>query len=179
MGKGGGTPSIKIGPLEKEQAAFLKSQRSGIIEPTQAALFQPALSAATQAFNTGLSPRDRGALEGQYNQARENILQRSTRGGLMNKMLTTADLARAESVGNATNQARQLGIERGLGLLGGAAFPSANNIVGGGQAAAQSEQQRRQAQAQMAAQNQAAQGQGLSSTLGSIATIGSLAYMMF
>lgn len=171
MGKGGGVPSLKPGPLEKEQAKFLQTQRTGIIEPAQATLFAPALGAAAQGFDTSLGARDRQALEGQYNQARNNILQTGARGGLMQNMLTNTDNARAESVANAINQARQTGISRGLGALGPTAFPGAQSIIAGGQGAAQSEAQRIAQNAQNKIAGQQAAGQGLGSMLGGLGAL--------
>jgi len=170
--KGGGVPSLKPGPLEKEQAKFLQTQRENIIQPAQATLFGPALAAASQGFETSLSPRDRQTLEGQFAQNRSNILQSGQRGGLMQQMLSNTDTARAESVANAINQARQTGISRGLGAIGPTAFPGAQSIIAGGQNAAQSEAQRIAANQQnkIAAQQAAGQGKG-----GLIGGLGSLA----
>jgi hypothetical protein len=161
MGGKGSAPSIGPSPLAKEQAAFLKQQRKGVIEPAQAALLPGMMAGAPQALSTSLDPRSRATLEAQANQARQNIMQSGVRGGLMQKMLGTADIARAESVANAANQARNLGSLRSLQLLGPAAFPGAGQVMQAGQAAAQSDEQRRLQNAQMASQAGGGKGEGM------------------
>ncbi len=180
MGKGGGdVPTLMPGPLEREQAKFLKTQRKNIIEPAQQALFAPALTAATQGFQTNLSAQDRQALEAQHNQARSDIMSRGTRGGLMQQMLTNADIARADTVGNAINNARQLGIQRGLAALVPSAFPGAQSVMAGGQAAAGNEMARNQANINAQIQAQQAAGQGKGATIGGLGSLAGGAMMMF
>lgn len=170
MGGKGGAPSIGASPLSKEQAKFLKQQRQDIIEPGQAALFPAALPGAVGALSTSLSAQNRQALESQHNQALSNIMSRGTRGGLMQRMMTTADLARADTVGNAINQARELGQQRSLGLLGPAIFPGASQTIAAGQAAAQGDEARRLQNAQMQAQAGQSKGAGL----GGLMSLGSM-----
>lgn len=173
MGKG----KVKMpgpGPLENEQAKFLRGQRENVIEPVQAALMPAALPGAIQAFSTKLEAPDREALEGQFSQAKNSIMdQAGGRGGFLRRAMTMNDIARAQTVGNAAVNARQQGITRALGLLGPAAFPGANTTLQAGQGLVNSEQGR----AQMAAQASAQQGQGIGSAIGGLASIGGRAML--
>ena len=160
MGKSSGKVKLPApGPLEQAQADFLNSQRTGVIEPVQNALMPSALPAAIQGFNTSLAPPDRQTIEAQYKQSGQDIMnQAGGRGGMLRRAMTMNDLGRAETVANAASNARQLGIQRALGLLGPAAFPGANTVIQGGQAAASGEQARRAEAANAAAGSNAGKG---------------------
>jgi hypothetical protein len=167
MGKGG-TPKVKIGPLEVEQAQFLRQQRENVIEPVQGALMPAALPGAVQAFSTKLEAPDREAIEGQYSQLRKDIGASGARGGLLRRNMTLADQERARTVSNAAVMARQTGIARALGLLGPAAFPGAQAVTAAGGQLAGGEQSRAAQNAQLQAQSQG----GLGSALGGLASLG-------
>ena len=173
MGKS--SPKVKIGPLEKEQADFMRSQRKDLIEPVQGALMPLALPSAMQAFDTRLMAPDREAIEGQFNQAKNDIMAGGARGGLLRRAMTQADIGRAGAVSRAAVQARQQGIERGLGLLGPAAFPGANTTMSAANSLVGGEQSRNAANAQMKAQGQAQTGQAI----GTLAGLAGMAAMMF
>lgn len=160
MGGGkGGVPSLKPGPLEKEQAAFLKQQRHDVIEPIQAAGIPAAMPGFVQAFQTSLAAPDRQAIEGQFKQSMNDVMAGAGgRGGMLRRAMTDVSRARAETVANAVNQARQLGISRSLGLLGPAGFPGASTVINAGNQAAATEAQRRFQNAQMQAQAGSSKG---------------------
>lgn len=167
MGKGS-TPKIKIGPMEIEQADFLRQQRKNVIEPVQGALMPAALPGAIQAFDTKLMAPDREAIEGQFKQVKNDVMASGARGGMLRRNMTLADTERARAVSSAAQQARQTGISRALGLLGPAAFPGAQTVIGGMGNLAAGEQSRAAQNAQLAAQNQS----GFGSALGGLASLG-------
>lgn len=167
MGKSS-TPKVKIGPMEIEQADFLRQQRKNVIEPVQGALMPAALPGAIQAFSTKLEAPDREAIEGQFKQAKQDTMATGARGGMLRRNMTAIDNARAQTVSNAAVQARQTGIARALGLLGPAAFPGAQTVIGGMSDLTGGERARASANANMAAQNQS----GLGSALGMLTSLG-------
>jgi len=170
MGKGGG--KVKLpgpGPLETEQAEFLKGQRRDVIEPIQAALLPAALPGAIQAFRTKLDAPEREALEGQYAQAGRDIMSGvGGRGGQLRNLMSLNAMDRARSISNAAINARQTGIQRSLGLLGPAAFPGAQSVLSAGQGLVGSERDR----ANMAAQAASQQAAGKGNALGGLMSLG-------
>lgn len=167
MGKSG-TPKVKIGPMEIEQADFLRQQRRNVIEPVQGALMPAALPGAIQAFSTKLEAPDREAIEGQFKQVKNDVMASGARGGMLRRNMTLADTERARAVSSAASQARQTGISRALGLLGPAAFPGAQTVIGGMGDLASGERSRAGANAKLAAENQS----GLGGALGGLASLG-------
>ena len=167
MGKSS-TPKVKIGPMEIEQADFLRQQRKNVIEPVQGALMPAALPEAIQAFSTKLEAPDREAIEGQFKQVKNDVMASGARGGMLRRNMTLADTERARAVSSAATNARQTGIARALGLLGPAAFPGAQTVIGGMSDLTGGERSRAAANAQMAAQSQ----QGLGSALGMLTSLG-------
>ena len=164
----------KPGPFEQQQAAMLQNQRENIMDPTQKTLMPLALPAAAQGFNTNLSAPDRQTIEAQFKQSKNDILSQNQRGGLLRKNMTMNDIGRANTVATAANNAKQMGIQRALGLLGPAAFPGANTAVSAGQGLVGSEQNR----AQMGQQAAASQNAGKGQAAGGLAAAGLMAGMM-
>ena len=165
----------KPGPFEQQQAAMLQNQRENIMDPTQKALMPLALPAAAQGFNTNLTAPDRQTIEAQYKQSGNDIVnQAGGRGGMLRKAMTMNDIGRAGTVATAANNAKQMGIQRALGLLGPAAFPGANTAVSAGQGLVGSEQNRALRGQQAAASQNAGKGQAA----GGLAAAGLMAGMM-
>jgi len=176
MGKS--SPKLpKAGPMEQQQAEFLKSQKENVMDPTQKALMPVALPAAVQGFNTNLTAPERQTIEGQYKQSGNDIVNGAGgRGGMLRKAMTMNDLSRATTVATAANNAKQMGIQRALGLLGPAAFPGANTAVSAGQGLVGSEQNRAQMGQQAAASQNAGKGQ-MAGSLGGAALMAGMMMM--
>lgn len=130
MPKSGGAAKVEPSPADIQQAQTLKMLRETVMKPIIGATIGPATSALGGAFETNLTAPEREAIEGQFGQARENIIgQSGARGGMLQKQLIGLDTARAKDVSSAINQARQRGTERALTLLP-SAYPGANTTIG-------------------------------------------------
>ncbi len=109
---------------------------------------------------------EREAIEGQFTQARNNLLATGERGGLMSSNLNNLNIARAQAVSGLESDVRKNAFENslriGFGVAPSVVFPTMSNAAGlfGQQQA-------------MAQQQQAAGGAGL----GSIAALGTLMSM--
>lgn len=169
MGGGGkgGSPSIKPSPLDKEQAAILKNLEATVGVPIRNIVVPQAMQTlgGPGVFQTSLPAPDREAIEGQYKQAQNQIMNTGTRGGQLQSRLADLSRDRASDVAGATNQARQLGIERSLGMVN-SALPNYGQQLSARSAAAQNDTERRLANAKMQASNQSAMGSGLGGLLG-------------
>lgn len=173
MSKGGG--SIPGSPTDKEQAKILKGLEANVGVPVRQTIMPSALETlgGPGVYQTTLPASNREAIEAQFKQAQNSIMNSGTRGGQLQSRM--ADLARdrAATVSGATNQAKQVGIERALGLVP-AAIPSAQSRLATGAQIGSTEQNRLNSQAQMEAQNQAGKGQGAASLVGT----GMMAYAL-
>ena len=110
-------------------------------------------------FQTTLPSSDRDAIEKQFGQAQKQIQNNvPVRGGELNSQLADLQKQRAFSVSQATNQAKQLGINRALGLIP-TALPNANATMDAAGGIAGRDQQRSAANAQMQNQQNQAKGQ--------------------
>ena len=112
---------------------------------------------------------EREAVESQFKNARENLLETiPARGGELNRRLVDLNIGRAQAIGNleadvrrdAMNKAMQVGFGAAPTALGG--LGNAGSIYGQNAALAQQREQ--------------AQKQGMGSTIGSIAGIAAMAY---
>lgn len=166
MGKGGGGAKIKASPAEVQQAANLKFQLENVQKPIVGATIGPAIGALSGAFDTSLSAPERETIEGQFGQARENIIgQSGARGGMLQKQLVGLDTARAQDVSSAINQAKQRGTERALTLLP-SAFPGASSTMAAQGNLARLGNERNVASAQQAAEGQRSLFSGIGGLLG-------------
>lgn len=116
-------------------------------------------------YQTTLPANDRQTIEGQYSQARNQVLNSGTRGGQLQSRLAGLSRDRATAVSGATIDARQRGIERALGLVP-SAIPNAGQQMGTRAQLGSNEQNRLNTIAQMKAQASQSQGAGLGSLLG-------------
>jgi hypothetical protein len=179
---GGKAPKVKTSPSETAMADIAKRQdlRSQMLEKTyldplmqqQFPMIQEAL--ATNPFRTTLSAADRAPIEGQYNQARQSLMNTAIPGGQLRRSMQGLERDRAQSIASAANQARQLGIGRALQLSSGT-MPTMASTTGLEQSAmsglgnaAQMFNQRQQSQQQAGAQSAAGWGSLAGGALGSI-----------
>lgn len=167
MGKSGGGASVPQSPTDAAQAAILNNLEATVGQPIRDVVMPQVLStlAGPGVFQTTLPAADRQAIEDQFKQAEGNIYATGQRGGQLNQQLTDLNSARAGSVAEATANAKQLGIERALGLVP-AGIPNASTTMSAMSALGNSEQSRLNAEAQMAAQQDAAKGSGMGSLAG-------------
>lgn len=188
MGKGGGGVKVKTSPLEQIQADIAKRQDTRAqtmeqqwVDPIRGAVTPNILTAlGTNPFLTTLSGPERSVYEGQYNQAKNALMNTAARGGQLRSQMLGLERDRANAIAGASQQARERGINRALQFAGGA-LPTAQGVnqqsatalQGLGQAN-QSASQRAVQQAQMQQQAEGAKGQGIGSLIGT----GAMLYMM-
>lgn len=179
MGGKGGAAKVKTSPLEQAQADIAKRQdtraqqmESQYLDPIRGVVTPQILQAlGTNPFSTDLNAADRHTLEAQFGQAKNNLMNTAASGGQLRSQMAGLERDRALAIGNAANQARQLGLGRALQFAGGA-LPSQAGVTGqeqtalsGLSAANQSASQRAMQNAQIGQQNAAGIGQ-LVGTLG-------------
>jgi hypothetical protein len=166
-GTGGGSPTIPQSPSDKAQAKILEALEKSVGVPIRNAVVPQALQTlgGPGVYQTELPATDRGTIEGQYSQARNQILNTGTRGGQLQSRLADLSRDRANAVSGATIDARQRGIERALGLVP-AAIPNAGQQMSTRSALGSNEQNRLNTIAQMNAQASQSQGAGIGSLLG-------------
>lgn len=162
-----GSPSIPNSPSDKAQAKILTELEKTVGVPIRNVVMPQALQTlgGPGVFQTELPATDRQAIEDQFSQAKNSILNSGTRGGQLNAQLANNARDRATAVSGATIDARQRGIERALGLVP-SAIPNAATQMNARSQSASTEQARLNANAQMEAQQQAAKGQGIGGLLG-------------
>jgi len=124
----GGKPKIKTSPAERQMAAIAQRQdlraqmlEAETIDPLRR-IMQPQIerAMATDPFRTKLSAADRAPIEGQFNQARSSLMNTAAPGGALRQAMRGLERDRAQTIGMAANQGRQLGIGRALQFAGGA-----------------------------------------------------------
>ena len=179
MGKGGGSVKVKTSPLEQAAADIAKRQdaRAQIMEqqyldPIRGLVTPQILQAlGTNPFQTSLSAAARAPLESQYNQAKSSLMNTATRGGQLQSLRSSLERDRAQSIGNAANQAREQGIGRALQFASGA-LPTQAGVTGQTQTALQGLSAANQSATQRAlaqAQQQQASSAGKGNLLGTLA----------
>jgi len=126
MGKS--APKIKQSPYEKEMATIARQQQDramflqgGWEDPLRQQM-QPQISEALaqNPYSTKLSAANRGAIEGQYNQAKQSTMNTAAPGGLLRSQMAGLERDRANAISGASSQARETGIQRALGSAAGA-----------------------------------------------------------
>ncbi len=135
MGKS--APRVSQSPYEKimaevawEQQLRAKELQKGWEDPLRQQV-QPQISQALaqNPFSTKLSAADRGAYEGQYNQAKQTLMNTTGPGGLLRSQMAGLERDRANAISGAASQARETGLQRALGASAGA-LPNAQLIAG-------------------------------------------------
>ena len=172
-GKGGG--GIPGSPMDKEQAKKLRSVEKDIGAPTRKLVAPQALEALTtnNAFQTSLPASARQGIEGQFAQAKNDIMAGAGgRGGMLRNALVNNANTRAGTIAKATDDYRQMGIQRAMDTLVPAAIPDAKTQAGQASSIANNQMQRNMAQAQSDAQGQ-------QSMMGGLGAIASLIPLMF
>jgi hypothetical protein len=172
MGKS--APKQKAGPLEN-QAVAQNAQLWAAGEPIRASVIPNAVNTlATQnPFSTALPGSARGTYEKQFGQAKNSIMNSAGgRGGMLRRALVDNANSRAGAIAKASDDYRQLGIERAMGLIP-SALPNAAATMGGQQQLVSGEQARNKGNVAMQAQGQQATGEGI----GSLAGLGMMAMM--
>ena len=178
MGKS--APKIKPSPYETTMADIAKKQQAraeylqGSFEDPLRGLMQPQIAQALgqNPFSTKLSAADRHAYEGQYNQAKQNIMNTAAPGGLLRSQLGGLERDRANAISGAASAARQTGLQRALGAAAGTLPGAQMTNALSGQAmsglgnAAQMGNQRNMMQAQMNNAEKGSKGSGIGSLLG-------------
>ena len=173
MGKSS-APKIGVSPSEAAQANNIQYLQENVQKPIINDVLPKALPALSQAFDTTLSTPDRQNIEDQYTQAHNEVLNNAgARGGMLQKGLKDVMIGRASDVGAAQNAARQTGIQRALGLMP-AGFPGADSTLSAAGQLAQTGAQRNAANASLAFQQNQANRQSMSSSLGGLGSLISL-----
>ena len=178
MGKGGGGVKTVIGPLEKQQAESLRELEETVARPIRQTVMPGALQTlgGPGVFQTDLPGAERDVIEQQFRQARNATLSGSgARGGQLRQSLVGLERGRAADIGMATNQARQRGVERALGIIG-SGLPSYSSVMGAQGNLVSGEQGRNMANAQSKAQAQAANSQAMTSGIAALATTAMMMY---
>jgi hypothetical protein len=160
-------PKIKESASDKAQAAILSNLETSVGQPIRNTVVPQAIQTlgGPGVFQTSLPAMDRQAIEGQFAQARKNIMNAGTRSGLMSSQLANLNRDRAGAVSAATSNASQRGIERALGMVP-AAMPNASAQLSARGSLGATEQARLTKQAEMNAQAQQAKGDAMGQMFG-------------
>lgn len=173
-------PKVKTSPLEQASADIAKRQdvraqkmEQQWIDPIRGVVTPQILQAlGTNPFQTTLNAADRHTLEAQYGQAKNQLMNTAAPGGQLRSQMAGLERDRAQAIGNAANQARQLGLGRALQFAGGALPTNASlsaqeqGAMSGLTAANQTASQRALANAQAQSQEAQGKGKGLGGLLG-------------
>lgn len=169
MGKSGGkAPKIPTSPLETEQANQIRDYYQGFQKPTRD-IVAPQVQAGfanNDLFSGKIDPYQRDVLEGQFRNAKNQILNTApVRGGMLQNAMTGLAKDRAMGVSGLLSQAQEAARNRLTGMLP-SIFPNAAASQQAGIQLAQSDQNRLAQNTQMKAQSDQAFGQGLGGLLG-------------
>lgn len=116
-------------------------------------------------FSTRLPASERDRIEDQYSQGKSNLMATGARGGGLLGAMANLEGNRARTLSQASTAAEQLGADRALSFASGA-VPTSGQVLGATVGGAGNLGGLYGQQAQMAAQQQGALGQGLGSILG-------------
>lgn len=178
MGKS--APRIRTSPYETAMADIAQRQQrraeqlqTGFEDPLRNQM-QPQIAQALgqNPFSTKLSAADRAAYEGQFNQAKQNLMNTAAPGGLMRSQMAGLERDRANAISGAASAARQTGLQRALGasagVLPGAQLTNAmsGQALQGLSGANQTAAQRLMQQAGLNEQAASSKGSGLGSLAG-------------
>jgi hypothetical protein len=128
MPKDSGGGSVPISPSDKQQAKILKEIEATFGKPMRDVISPQAIGALANqnAFSTEMPGSTRDTYERQFDVAKRNIMNEAGgRGGMLRQSLVNNENSRAGTIAKATDDYRQLGIERALGLIP-SALPNAN-----------------------------------------------------
>lgn len=167
MGKGS-SPKVKPSPSDQAAAKQITDIENQFGTPIRQAITPSVLQTlgGPGVFQTELPGVNRDTIEKQFAQAKSSIMNDApVRGGQLAHSLVDLNTNRAFSVADATNQQRQLGIQRALGLVP-AALPGADAQMNTLANIGRNETQANMQNAQQQAASQQAKGQGMGQLAG-------------
>jgi len=169
---GKNAPKIKESPSDQAQANILNNLETSVGQPIRNVVVPQALQTlgGPGVFQTSLPAMDRQAIEGQFKQAQNNLMNSGVRGGMLGSNLADLNRDRAGAVSAATSNASQRGIERALGMVP-AAMPNASSQMSARGSLGATEQARLTKQAEMNAQAQQAKGDSMGQLFGGFGSL--------